>query len=586
MKLRHLMMTIALVAVAAVVAACGSSSSTSSTADSGGGATTAAAGGDYLNGGFSAAVTPTKGGTLKMAMNDNIDCWNGLSYYGISWSVFYFMARGLYGYPDTVVAPATNQMQPDLAADMPTVSADGLTYTVKLRSGLTFPDGSPVTAKDVKATYEYILDPNIQCSTGGPPSSGYYSGIVGESDYSDVMTSSKGKKNPGISGIKAVDELTTEFTLVEADGSFPRALAMAWGFIIPASTPHKKTETPPPYVGPYKISDYQLDKSVTIVREPTWAANVAAGVPELENQNNIDGIEAGIGVPDETQFAQLKNNELDMTFDGSAPSGSEIPATANDPQYKDRFYSTPDAAVDYAVFRTDLAPFDNVKLRQAVNYAIDREAIVKIIGGALSRSPWSQILSENLLAGQSPDVYAMDVAKATQLVKDSGVATPINITVANFADNPAPQVSASIKETLEAIGFKVTVKALSADVYYGFLADPKSEYNIGIAGWGQDYADAITFYGPLLLCGQGSNYGQFCDEGFDAKVAEINALPAGADRDGQFAQLSTDTAANLAPWATLDLRRKVSFISNRLGNYVWGPSKQYYFGSYFLTDGK
>ena len=586
MKLRHLMMTIALVVVAAVVAACGSSSSSSSTADTGGGATTAAAGGDYLNGGFSAAVTPTKGGTLKMAMNDNIDCWNGLSYYGISWSVFYFMARGLYGYPDTVVAPATNEMQPDLAADMPTVSADGLTYTVKLRSGLTFPDGSPVTAKDVKATYEYMLDPNIQCATGGPPSSGYYSGIVGVTEYSDVMTSSKGKKNPGISGVKAVDELTTEFTLVEADGSFPRALAMAWGFIIPASTPHKKTETPPPYVGPYKISDYQLDKSVTIVREPTWAANVAAGVPELENQNNIDGIEAGIGVPDETQFAQLKNNELDMTFDGSAPSGSEIPATANDPAYKDRFYSTPDAAVDYAVFRTDKAPFDNVKLRQAVNYAIDREAIVKIIGGTLSRSPWSQILSENLLAGQSPDVYTMDVAKATQLVKDSGVATPINITLANFADNPAPQVSASIKETLEAIGFKVTVKALSADVYYGFLADPKSEYNIGIAGWGQDYADAITFYGPLLLCGQGSNYGQFCDEGFDAKVAEINALPAGADRDGQFAQLSTDTAKNLAPWATLDLRRKVSFISNRLGNYVWGPSKQYYFGSYFLTDGK
>ena len=586
MKLRYLMMAIALVAVAAVAAACGSSSSSSSTAASGGGDTAAAAGGDFLKGGFSAAVTPKKGGTLTMAMKDNIDCWNGLSYYGISWSVFYFMARGLYGYPNTVVAPATNQMQPDLAADMPTISSDGLSYTVKLRSGLTFPDGSPVTAKDVKATFEYILDPNIQCPTGGPPASGYYSDIVGESDYSDAMTKSKGKNNPGISGIKVVDDLTTQFTLNKPDGSFPKALAMAWAFIVPASTPHKKTDTPPPYVGPYKISDYQLDKTVTIVREPTWASNVAAGVPEKADENNIDGISAAIGVPDETQFAQLKNNELDMTFDGSAPSGSEIPATANDPQYKDRFYSTPDAAVDYAVFRTDKAPFDNVKLRQAVNYAIDREAIVKIIGGTLSRSPWSQILSENLLYGQSPDVYAMDVAKATQLVKDSGVATPINITLANFADNPAPQVSASIKETLEAIGFKVTVKALSADVYYGFLADPKSDYNIGVAGWGEDYADAITYYKPLLLCGQGSNYGQFCDKGFDAKVNEINALPDGADRNGQFAQLSTDTAANLAPWATLDLRRKVSFISNRLGNYVWGPGKQFYFGSYFLTDGK
>ena len=584
-NLRYLLMAAALVAIAIVAAACGSSSSSSSTS-SGGGSDTAAAGGDYLNGGFSAAVTPVKGGTLKMAMNSNIDCWNGLSYYGISWSVFYFMARGLYGYPNTVVAPATDEMQPELAADMPSVSSDGKTYTVKLRSGLTFPDGSPVTAKDVKATYEYMLDPNIQCATGGPPASGYYSGIVGESEYADAMTKSKGKNNIGISGIKAVDDLTTSFTLTKADGSFPRALAMGWAFIVPASTPHKKTDTPPPYVGPYKISDYQLDKSVTIVREPTWDKNVAAGVPQADNENNIDGINAAIGVPDETQFAQLKNNELDMTFDGSAPTGSEVPATANDPAYKSRFYSTPDAAVDYAVFKTDKAPFDNVMLRQAVNYALDRDAIVKVIGGKLSRSPWSQILSQNLLADQPTDVYSMDVEKAKQLVKDSGVPTPINITLANFSDAPSPQVSAAMKEALEAVGFKVTIKALSADVYYGFLADPKSDYNIGVAAWGEDYADAITYYKPLLLCGQGSNYGQFCDKTFDSKVDQINQLPPGADRTGQFAQLSTDTAKNLAPWATLDLRRKISFISDRLGNYVWGPGKQFYFGSYFLKDGK
>jgi peptide/nickel transport system substrate-binding protein len=585
-KLRYLLMAAALVAIAVVAAACGSSGSSSSTSSGGGGGDTAAAGGDYLNGGFPAAETPVKGGTLKMAMNDNIDCWNGLSYYGISWSVFYFMARGLYGYPNTVVSPATDEMQPELAADMPSVSADGKTYTVKLREGLTFPDGSPVTSKDVKATFEYILDPNIQCATGGPPASGYYAGIVGMSEYTDAMTTSKGKDNIGISGIKAVDELTTSFTLTESDGSFPRALAMGWAFIVPASTPHKKTDTPPPYVGPYAITDYQLDKSVTIEREPSWEKNVAAGVPQAENENNIDGITLQIGVPDETQYAQLKSNEIDMTFDGSAPLGSQIPATANDPQFKDRFFSTPDAAVDYAVFKTDKAPFDNLKLRQAVNYALDRDAIVKVIGGKLSRSPWSQILSENLLADQPTDIYTMDVEKAKALVAESGVKTPIDITLANFADAPAPQVSAAMKEALEAIGFKVTVKALSADVYYGFLADPKSDYDIGVAAWGQDYGDAITYFGPLLLCGSGSNYGQFCDEGFDAKVDEINQLPPGADRTAQFAQLSTDTTRDLAPWATLDLRRKVSFISERLGNYVWGPGKQFYFASYFLKDGK
>lgn len=577
MRFAKTIAAVSIVALAATMGACGSSSS------SGGGDS---AGGNYLDGGFPATETPVKGGTLKMAMNDNLDCWNGLSYYGIAWSVSYFTSRGLYGYPNTVAEPQTNDMQPDLAEAMPQVSSDGLTYTVKLRKGLTFPDGSPVTSKDVKATYEYMMDPNIQCATGGPPASGYYAGIAGVDAYTKAMTDSKGASNPGISGIKAVDDLTTSFTLTEPDGSFPRALAMAWAFIRPASTPHKKTDVPPPAVGPYKISQYDLNKSVTIVREPTWAKNVAAGVPEAANENNVDEVTVKIGVPDETQYAQLKNNQLDITFDGSAPIGSQIPATANDPQFKDRFFSTPDAAVDYLAFRTDKAPFDNLKLRQAVNYAIDRDAIVKVIGGKLSRSPWSQILSQNLLPGQPTDIYGYDLQKAKQLVADSGVKGPIEITLANFSDAPGPQVTAALKEQLQAAGFSVNTKSLSADVYYGYLADKKSDYNLGVAGWGEDYADAITFYKPLLMCGQGSNYGQFCDKAFDASVNKINLLAPGTDRTNQYAQLSTDTARNTAPWATLDLRRKVSFISDRVGNYIWGPGKQFYFASYFIKGGK
>ena len=89
-----------------------------------------------------------------------------------------------------------------------------------------------------------------------------------------------------LSGIKVVDDLTVSFELTAPDGSFPRALGMGWGFIRPASTPHKVTDTPPPFVGPYKISDYQLDKSVSIVREPTWDKNVSAGVPQEANENN------------------------------------------------------------------------------------------------------------------------------------------------------------------------------------------------------------------------------------------------------------------------------------------------------------
>ena len=574
-----------LLAFSFVAAACGSDDSGDNASPNGTGGS-----GSGIADTFPDLTEPTKGGVLKMAMNDNIDCYSGLSYYGISWSLFYFMARGLYGYPNTIESPATDVIQPDLATDLPEVSDDGLTYSVTLREGLTFPDGAPVTAADVKATYEYILDPNIQCATGGPPASGYYNVIEGYDDFTAALTADPAAEAE-LSGIVAVDELTTEFTLSRPDGAFVRALAMGWSFIVPASTPHEVLDTPPLYVGPYKIDEFVADQSLTVVREPSWEDNVAAGVPEEANENNIDGIELAIGVPDDIQLAQIKDNELDITWDGSAPGGSDVPAVANDSAYDGRFFSTPDAAVDYGIFRTDKAPFDNVELRQAVNYAVDRVNVTKIIGGELSRSPWSEILAENLMVGsedETGEVYTFDPDKAKELVDASGVATPIKVTIAHFADDPGPATAAAVKENLDAIGFDVSLTPLSADVYYGFLADPESDYDLAIAGWGQDYSDAITYFGPLLTCPDGeptgSNYGRFCDEDFDASVQEISEMPDGPDRASAFAELSRTTMEDKAPWWPLTNRRKVSFVSDRVGNYIWGPGKQFYFGTYFIKD--
>jgi len=585
-------------AVALVVAACGGSgdsttSSASSTPGDTGAATTpattdAAGGGNFLEGGFPAKETPVKGGRIASAWDSNIDCWNGLSYYGRSWSFYYFMARGLYGYPNVITQPETDTMQPDLAADLPVISDDGLTYTVKLREGLKFPDGSPVTAKDVKATYEYMVDPNIQCATGGPPSSGYYNGIEGYDAYTKAMTDSKGADNPGISGITVDDDLTVSFKLVAPDGSFPRALAMGWSFIRPASTPHKVTDTPPPFVGPYHLTKYVSDKSVTIDREPTWAENVAAGVPESPDENNIDGIDLDLATPNDIATQKLKENSLDISED--AITGSDVPAIAQDEQYKDRYFSTPDAATDYGVFRTDKPPFDNVKLRQAVNFAVDRTQNTKITGGALKKEPWGQLLPKNLIGDQPTDIFPStpDVEKAKALVAESGVATPIKIEFVHFAEDPAPQQAQAIKETLDAIGFDVTLKAVSSDAFYGVLDDDTAPWSIGLAGWGQDYADAVTFFKPLLSCPggtpTGSNYGNFCDAAFDAKIEEINAMPIGPERTAAWAQLSTDTANNQTPWWVMDNRRVVNLVSNRVGNFIWGPSKQFYWGAYFIKQ--
>jgi peptide/nickel transport system substrate-binding protein/oligopeptide transport system substrate-binding protein len=530
---------------------------------------------------------PTKGGRLQMAMNDNIDCYSGLSYYGISWSLFYFMTRGLYGYPNSVEQPDTDTVEPHLAADMPEISDDGMTYTVTLRDGLTFPDGSPVTSADVKATFEYMLDPNIQCATGGPPSSGYYNVLEGYDEFTKALTDDPAA-DADLAGVRAVDDLTTEFTLTKADGGFLRALAMGWAFIRKADTPHQILESSKDiqYVGPYRITDYQVDKTLTIDREPTWADNVDAGVPEEDWENNIDGIDLRIKVPDDTQLDELKDGDIDLTYDSSAPIGSDIPDVAGDAQFEGRFFSVPDAAIDYLTLRTDKPPFDDVDVRKAASMAIDREALVRIWGGELTRSPWSEMISSNLFGeDKEPFVYERDVEGAKALLE--GVDN-LDITLLHFTDDPGPELAAAMEEQLEEVGFNVTLQGVSADVIYGIHSDPESKHHIGMAAWGQDFADAVTYYVPLLGCPggvpSGSNYSFFCDEGIQGEAEEIMAMETGDERTAAWADLSSELTEEHAPWITITNRRKVLLVSERLGNFIWGPAKQWYFANYFLRE--
>ena len=460
---------------------------------------------------------------------------------------------------------------------------------MKLRQGIKFPDGSPVTAKDVKATYEYMLDPNIQCATGGPPSSGYYNVIDGYDAYNKAMTDSKGADNPGISGITVDDDSTVSFKLTAVDGSFLRALAMGWSFIRPASTPHKVTDTPPPFVGPYKLTKYVSDKSVTIDREPTWADNVAAGVPEEADENNIDGIDADLATPNDIATQKLKDNQLDIGDGAHHRLRRSRPRAGRpvqgplllDARRGDRLRRVPHGQGAVRQRRSSA--------RRSTTPSTGRRTR-RSSAARCKREPWSQLLSKNLMADQPTDIYpnTPDVDKAKALVAESGVATPIKIELVHFAEDPAPQQAQAIKESLDAVGFDVTLKAVSSDAFYGVLDDDKAPWSIGLAGWGQDYSDAITFFRPLLSCPggkpTGSNYGNFCDAAFDAKMDEINKMPVGPDRTAAWAQLSTDTATNQAPWWVMDNRRVVNLVSNRLGNFIYGPAKQYYFGAYFIKQ--
>jgi ABC-type transport system substrate-binding protein len=538
-----------------------------------------------------------KGGRLKVGLEEDFDYWDGTSYYGDQWSWNWTMFRPLLSYASTADAVKQNEMMPAVAESFE-ASADQTKFTFKIRKGLKFGDGSPVTATDVKATYEYMLDP-ASGFYDGPLGSGYYNVLVGFDEY--TKTEKKGEdKVPAadrakeISGIKVIDESTVEFTTTKPNPAFVRATAMGWAYIRKAGVPHRHLKpeelTTIQAVGPYKFVGYTPKKSVTIEREPMWKDNVAAGMPEDKNENNIDGFDISIGLPSDVQLQDIKSGKLDISYD--APKGSDIEAVASDATFGKRFFSDPDAAIDYLVFKHDLPPFkDNLKLRQAVAKAVDRPAIASIMGGPKVRKPWAQTLSGNLMAGDTTQPYSIegaDADAAKALVAESGVKDPA-ITLVHFSDEPAPAVAASVKEDLEAVGFKVTLKSIARSAFYGFLSDPKSEYNLALPGWGQDYPDAITYFGPLMGCnsiGGGTNYGQFCDKAFDAKVAAADALPNGPDRDKAWAALAQETAKDYLPYTAVMLRIHPSFVSERFGGHVWTTARHHVWSSYYVKDGK
>jgi peptide/nickel transport system substrate-binding protein len=229
---------------------------------------------------------------------------------------------------------------------------------------------------------------------------------------------------------------------------------------------------------------------------------------------------------------------------------------------------------------SNIPPFDNVAVRQAANYAIDREAIVKLLGGPVQASPSSGILADTMLPeGFDPVVYPStpDTAKAKELLDGAGVKTPVDGGTIYFPEAGVnADIAQQMQSDLKAAGINMKIKGLNTDNYYQFIQNPKNKDAIAIAGWEADYPDGVTFFGPLLASGAadgGSNYGDYKDPALDAEVARINEIAPGPERRQAWAELSANTARDLAPWLTFVTRNNLNLVSDNYGGYHYGAVK-------------
>ena len=493
------------VCIAAIGAAgCGGGSDNSK---SGGGNTTA----NGTSGGGKEGGTAT---VLYGTAPDSLD--PGFGYTTQSAENTWIAYTGLLTYKHAPGAEG-GQIIPGLATALPEISADGKTYKFTLRKGLKYSDGTPVKASD----FEYTLKRSMKISWGGK--SFFTNYIKGASAYD----SGKSKDISGITSDDATGEITIELT--SAYGAFANVLAFPSAGLVPTGSPMKnQPNNPPPGVGPYEITNVKPNQGWTLKKVAQFASFKIPDIPV----GHLDTITAKIQSNTNAEAQQVLSNQADVFDYGDTIPPALLPQIQS--QAKDRFSKQVLPSTFYFFLNTKLKPFDNKLARQAVNYAIDRNAMVKLASGFLK--PTCYFIPEGLAGHPTePCPYlgpngGADLEKAKQLVKQSGTAGT-KITVWGQERQPRRQYVEYFASVLNKIGYKATPKIIGDANYFTTIGNANTKAQTGFADWIQDFPNPSDFY-LLLDCTaiqpvNNQNFSNVCDKsGVQDKLDKLNSVPA------------------------------------------------------------
>ena len=488
------------------------------------------------------------------------------------WQLLILSHDGLIAFRRVGGAPGTKKVA-DLAESIPKPTNGGKTWTFKLRSGIKFSDGSTLDGADVKATFERLF------KIGNSPNAGTWYNVIQGAD-----ACIKTPKTCDLSqGIKVNGNEVT-FTLTTADPEFLDKLAVPFAFILPSSTPAKNVNIPPPGTGPYKWAQYGANTQIKLVRNTFFKEWSKDAQPD----GNPDTIVQKFGLTPEAQVTAVENNQADWMFD--QPPADRLSELST--KYAARVHVNPLTAVWYFAFNTREAPFDNLKARQGVNYATDRNALVKIYGGPKLAVPTCQILPPNFpgykpycpyTAGGGTDKWTgPNMAKAQQLINASGTkgaAVKVNTTT-NDVDKALGLYFVGL---LNKLGYKASLQALSPDIQYPYAQNSKNHPQFAFSSWYQDYPAASDFLNILLGCdsfhpnsNSSPNIAEFCNKGIQAnmdKAGKLGITDPNASNE-LWAQVDHDVT-DQAPWVSMFNPKYIDVLSERVKGYQFSP--QWYF---------
>ncbi|MDN5790017.1 MAG: ABC transporter substrate-binding protein [Micrococcales bacterium] len=540
-----------------------------------------------------------KGGTLNMLGSGDVDYMDpNISYYTIGYLGLRMWSRQLFTYPATPGQETT--AVPDLATELPTegsgISADGKTYTIKLREGAQWntEPARQVTAADAVRGIKRTCNPAQPY--GGLPN--FQTLIVGFQSYCDGFAKVKPtasamadymNKTP-LPGVVAKDDLTVEFKLVHPASYFVDMLTLPafspapkeFEKYVPASSEFAQNTLSD---GPYQIDSYNPTKSIKFSRNPAWKAE-----SDPVRKAYVDTIDINqTGTQDSVQ-QQLQTGTpgADMEWDAFPPP-SQLPAliAKKDPNLNlgDTASSNP-----YVVFNTaspsNGAALKDVKVRQALSYAINRANILQVLGGPTLNPPLTHVLPPSIVGGEKNfDLYPYDPDKAKSMLADAGHA---NLTLKILYRNKSEGSSKTyqtLQQDLSKAGIKVVgVPSPNADFYTKYLQVPSAAkrgvWDLSIAGWGADwYGDAaLSFFNPLFSGKPsfppiGSNFGLYDSPAANKLISEA-AVATTKDEAAKLWAEADQQVMEDAPFFPLTNPKQPNYHADQVNNAVYVPQIQ------------
>lgn len=488
-----------------------------------------------------------QGGTMIVTYKDDVSTLDpAIGYDWQNWSMIKSLFDGLMDYE-----PGTTTLRNDLA-ESHTISDDGKVFTFTLRDGPTFHNGRKITAADVKYSLDRVTDPETQS-----PGAGFFSTIEGY----DAQSSGEAD---GLSGVKVLDDRTIEITLSRPDATFLHVMALNFASVVPREAVEEFGEDfgkNPVGSGAYRLAEWVLGQRLVFEAfDEYWHA----GLPKMEQ------ITFEIGQEPVVALLRLQQGQADIPGDGIPPA--QFLQVMNDPATAEQVIEGGQLHTGYISLNTQIPPFDNLKVRQAVNMAINKDRIVKIINGRAV--PANQPLPPSMPGyAEHYEGYPFDPEKAKALLAEAGFPDGFETELYAYNTDPNPRIAQAIQQDLKAIGITAEIRSLAQAnvIAAGGERDQAPMIWSGGMAWIADFPDPSNFYGPILGCDGavtgGWNWAWYCNEALDARAAEADSIVDPARADERIAMWRDIYMAVMedAPWVPIFHEQRFTIKSDKLG---------------------